>query len=108
MLSIKVAFLAVGSLWLTGVTDQSLAQSLRLGPGGVEILPAPEVAPPPRRAPPPPVRDELRDRMLQLREDCEDGNRRSCVRLGIIIGENRERRATWRREHPEVFFYEER
>jgi hypothetical protein len=28
------------------------------------------------------------------------------VRLGIIIGENRERRATWRREHPDVFFYE--
>jgi len=60
-----------------------------------------EVAPPPRI-----VRDELRDRMLQLREGCEDGDRRACVRLGIIIGENRERRASWRREHPEVFFYE--
>jgi hypothetical protein len=67
--------------------------------------PAVEVAPPP-----PPrariVRDELRDRMLELRERCEDGERRACVRLGIIIGENRERRAAWRREHPEVFFYE--
>src|SRR5205807_6911541 len=40
-----------------------------------------EVAPPPRI-----VRDELRDRMLQLREGCEDGDRRACVRLGIIIG----------------------
>src|SRR5262245_60111178 len=53
--------------------------------------PAIEVAPPP-----PPrarvVRDELRDRMLELRERCEDGERRACVRLGIIIGENRERR----------------
>jgi hypothetical protein len=62
-------------------------------------------------APPPPprariVRDELRDRMLELRERCEDGERRACIRLGIIIGENRERRAAWRREHPEVFFYE--
>jgi hypothetical protein len=46
------------------------------------------------------------DRMLQLRERCEDGDRRACVRLGIIIGENRERRAAWRREHPDVFFYE--
>jgi hypothetical protein len=44
--------------------------------------------------------------MLELRERCEDGERRACVRLGIIIGENRERRAAWRREHPEVFFYE--
>ena len=33
-------------------------------------------------------------------------SRRACVRLGILIGENRERRAAWRREHPEVFFYE--
>jgi hypothetical protein len=48
----------------------------------------------------------MRERMLQLREGCEDGDRRACVRLGIIIGENRERRAAWRREHPEVFFYE--
>jgi hypothetical protein len=44
--------------------------------------------------------------MLQLREGCEDGDRRACVRLGILIGENRERRAGWRRDHPDVFFYE--
>jgi hypothetical protein len=71
---------------------------------------APAAAPPVAVAPPPPrgriVRDELRDRMLELRERCEDGDRRACVRLGIIIGENRERRAAWRRENPEVFFYE--
>ena len=58
------------------------------------------------RPEPPPVRDELRDRMLQFRERCEDGDHRACVRLGILIGENRERRAAWRREYPEVFFYE--
>ena len=70
---------------------------------------APAAAAPVAVAPPPPprvVRDELGDRMMQLREGCEDGDRRACVRLGIIIGENRERRASWRREHPEVFFYE--
>jgi hypothetical protein len=66
--------------------------------------PAVEVAPPPLRGRI--VRDELQDRMLELRERCEDGDRRACVRLGILIGENRERRAAWRREHPEVFFYE--
>ena len=52
------------------------------------------------------VRDELRERMLEFRAACEDGDRRACVRLGIIIGENRERRAAWRRDHPELFFYE--
>jgi len=64
---------------------------------------APVVAPPPPRSR---VRDELSDRMLQLRAGCEDGDRRSCVRLGILIGENRARRDSWRRDHPDVFFYE--
>src|SRR5438876_3616544 len=50
-----------------------------------------EVAPPPPRGRI--VRDELRDRMLELREGCEGGDRRACVRLGIIIVENLERRA---------------
>ena len=36
------------------------------------------------------MRDELRERMLQLREGCECGDRRAYVRLGIIIGENRD------------------
>src|SRR5262249_10961388 len=81
--------------------------------GGAGIMVAPEycgAAAPRVAAVPPPrarvVRDELRDRMLELRERCEDDDRRACVRLGIIIGENRERRAAWRRENPEVFFYE--
>jgi hypothetical protein len=71
---------------------------------------APQAGDPVEVAPPPPrgriVRDELQDRMLELRERCEGDDLRACVRLGILIGENRERRAAWRREHPEVFFYE--
>jgi hypothetical protein len=57
-------------------------------------------------SPPPRYRDELGDRLIEYREACEDSDRRACVRLGILIGENRERRAAWRREHPEAFFYE--
>jgi hypothetical protein len=71
---------------------------------GAPVAGAVEAVPPPRPAPV--VRDELSDRMLLLRERCDEGDRRACVRLGIVIGENRERRAAWRREHPEVFFYE--
>jgi hypothetical protein len=44
--------------------------------------------------------------MFALRAACEEGDRRACVKLGIIIGENRERRAAWRRDHPELFFFE--
>ena len=50
--------------------------------------------------------EAMREQMFQLREGCQQGDRRSCVRLGIIIGENRERRAQWRHEHPELFWYE--
>jgi hypothetical protein len=87
-------------------------------PDGAWVVVAPEycAAPPPASVaveppppPPPPrvvARDELQERMLDLRAGCEDGDRRACVRLGILIGENRARRAAWRREHPEFFFYE--
>jgi uncharacterized protein (DUF58 family) len=85
------------SILFVGLSHQSSAQSLRFGPGGVEIIPGQE-----RPAP----RDEIRDRMLGLRAACEDGDRHACVRLGIIIGEHRDRREQWRHEHPEVFSYE--
>jgi hypothetical protein len=98
----RFAVLLSVSILPMALSQPSSAQSLRIGPGGVEVRPERE-----RRGPPPPlVRDELRDRMLTLREACEDGDRRACVRMGIIIGENRERREGWRREHPELFFYE--
>jgi hypothetical protein len=62
------------------------------------------------RGPPPPPGgrrwDETRERMFDLRRACEDGDRRACIRFGIIIGENRERRAQWRRETPDLFWWE--
>jgi hypothetical protein len=48
----------------------------------------------------------LGNRLIEYREACEAGDRRACVRLRILIGENRERRAAWRRDHPEAFFSE--
>ena len=98
MRSMHLALIAP-ALLLLAMSDHSLAQTIRLGPGGVEIETG-------RPSPPPPPRDELRARMFELREACEDGDRRACVRLGIIIGEHRERREAWRQEHPELFFFE--
>jgi hypothetical protein len=48
----------------------------------------------------------MREQMGQYRAGCEAGDRGACVRLGILIGENRERRAQWRRQNPEFFFWE--
>jgi hypothetical protein len=37
---------------------------------------------------------------------CEAGDRRACVQLGIVIGENQARRDAWRRDYPDIFAYE--
>ena len=101
MRSIGFAFML--SALLVGMGAPSYAQSIRLGPDGLEVRPP---RGPERRPVAVPPRDELRERMLQLRQGCEEEDKRSCVRLGILIGENRARREAWRREHPDVFFYE--
>ncbi len=99
------------------------AQSIEFGPGGIRVTPqAPEVteveptAPPPRRfeerhveprrGPVDSRWEAVREQMAEFRSGCEEGNRRACVRLGVIIGENRERRAQWSREHPEMFSWD--
>jgi hypothetical protein len=95
MRRLYLAFAA--SLLLIGWGGPSSAQSVRIGPGGVEVRPGPEHHY---------ARDELSERMLGLRAACDAGDRRACVRMGIIIGEHRERHEEWRRAHPDVFFYE--
>jgi hypothetical protein len=107
--------LAVGVLAgaATFANRPASAQVLELDLGerpAVRLAPAEPRRPPP---PPPIVRGRgvdrfaaLRQQMAEFRADCEDGDRRACVRLGIIIGENRERRSQWRRENPELFFWE--
>jgi hypothetical protein len=37
---------------------------------------------------------------------CDHGDRKACVRFGIMLGENKERHEEWRRTHPEYFWFE--
>ena len=37
---------------------------------------------------------------------CEKGDRKACVRFGILIGRNEQRGADWRRAHADWFWYE--
>jgi hypothetical protein len=37
---------------------------------------------------------------------CDKGDRKACVRFGMMLGEMRERHVEWRRLHPEFFFWE--
>ena len=52
--------------------------------------------------------DEPEERMRRLHFECDRGDRRACVRFGIMIGETRERHAEWRRSHPEWWWWEAR
>lgn len=49
---------------------------------------------------------EVRERMHEYRDECRDGDRGACVRLGIIIGQNQARREDWQRDHPSYFWWE--
>jgi len=37
---------------------------------------------------------------------CQQGNIVACIKFGVRIGEDRERRAEWRRIHHEWFWWE--
>jgi len=54
-----------------------------------------------------PVRAQDREaEIIGLHQLCDRGDRRACVRFGMMIGENRQRHADWRRTHPEFFWWE--
>ena len=44
--------------------------------------------------------------MIGFHQLCEKGDRKACIRFGILIGENRERHAEWRRLHPNWWWWE--
>jgi hypothetical protein len=44
--------------------------------------------------------------MVGFHQLCDRGDRKACVRFGIMIGENRERHTEWRRAHPEFWWWE--
>jgi hypothetical protein len=37
---------------------------------------------------------------------CDKGDRRACVRFGILIGQNQQRHADWRRSHADWWWWE--
>ena len=50
-----------------------------------------------------PVEDPAFERMGQLRDACDWGSRRACVRFGMVLGENRARERQWRRNRPDFY-----
>jgi hypothetical protein len=44
--------------------------------------------------------------LIGFHQLCDKGDRRACVRFGILIGQNQQRHADWRKSHAEWFWWE--
>ena len=54
-----------------------------------------------------PVRaQDAQAELLGFHQLCDRGDRKACVRFGMILGRMQERHAEWRHVHPEWFWWE--
>ena len=44
--------------------------------------------------------------MVGFHRLCEKGDRRACIKFGILLGRNQQRHADWRRAHADWFWWE--
>jgi hypothetical protein len=44
--------------------------------------------------------------MIGFHALCDKGDRKACVRFGILIGQNQQRHADWRRAHADWWWWE--
>ncbi len=44
--------------------------------------------------------------LVGLHQLCDKGDRKACVRFGMLLREAKERQADWRRAHAEWFWWE--
>ena len=58
------------------------------------------------RAPPAHAQGNIEAEMIGFHQLCDRGDKRACIRFGILIGENRQRHADWRRLHPDWWWWE--
>jgi hypothetical protein len=49
---------------------------------------------------------DVQAEMIGFHQMCERGDRKACVRFGILLGRAQERHAEWRRVHPDWFWWE--
>ena len=49
---------------------------------------------------------DVQAEMIGFHQLCDRGDRKACVRFGILLGRMQERHAEWRRMHPEWFWWE--
>jgi hypothetical protein len=117
--TIAAAVMGAALLTAGSAIQPARSQTITFGPNGVQVRPD---TPPDRHRDYHHDEDDLRDRhrdeyygprwrevrhrMMEYRDGCRRGDRGACVRLGIIIGQNQDRRDDWRREHPDYFWWD--
>ena len=52
------------------------------------------------------AQSDVEAEMLGFHQLCDKGDRKACVRFGILIGKNEQRHADWRKSHDEWFWWE--
>lgn len=55
---------------------------------------------------PAPAQDRVTSEGQRLHKLCEGGDKRACVRFGMMFNENRARHDEWRRSRPEFFSFQ--
>jgi hypothetical protein len=52
------------------------------------------------------AQDAREAEMIGLHQLCNQGDRRACIKFGMMIQQNHDRMDAWRRTHPEWFWWE--
>lgn len=52
------------------------------------------------------AQDGVEAEMIGYHQLCQKGDRRACIRFGILIGRNEQRHADWRRSHADWWWWE--
>ena len=52
------------------------------------------------------AQDARQAEMLGFHQLCDHGDRKACIRFGMLLGQNQERHAEWRKSHPEFWWWE--
>jgi hypothetical protein len=52
------------------------------------------------------AQDAIEAEMIGYHQLCQKGDRRACIRFGILIGRNEQRHADWHRIHSDWWWWE--
>ena len=52
------------------------------------------------------AQDGREAQMIGFRDFCEHGDKKACVKFGMMLQQNIDRQGEWRHSHPDWFFFE--